>query len=303
MIQSFTVEELKVVGKVESNTVIHGDCLDAFPYIPDASIDCVISDIPSGRTACAWDSVIPFEPMWAALKRVVKKHAPIVLLGCTQPFTSALVMSNLGMFKYDWVWEKTRPSGFLHVKYQPMRIHESIVVFGLGRASHGTGVALSYNPQFRAGTPYKERARKRSFAQGGARLGRNTEMSIPVDNIGTRYPSSVLKFANDNNGSIHPTQKPLALLEYLVKTYTNPCDTVLDFTFGSATCGVACLATGRSFIGIEKDAEYFKLGSDRMQAKREELQNTLFSYDTTDIDKSDSPEHLPLQQSQIHGMA
>jgi site-specific DNA-methyltransferase (adenine-specific) len=236
--------------------LFHGDCLDVLPSLEDASIDAIIADIPSGRTACAWDSVIPFDLMWAQLKRIIKPRGAIVLLGCTQPFTSALVMSNVEMFKYDWAWLKHQPTNFLNCNKQPMRQHESIVVFAYG--SH------NYYPQ------------KQQRAGAGIKMiGKAYNEHGPSDNYGTyakgattraelRYPSSFQWFHSSRRGLQHPTQKPLALLEYLVRTYTNAGDTVLDFCYGSGTTGHACANLERSFIGIEKDAIYFASGENRI---------------------------------------
>jgi site-specific DNA-methyltransferase (adenine-specific) len=247
-------------------TLHHGDCLDILPMLEAQSIDAVIADIPSGRTACAWDSVIPFEPMWSGIKRVLKPRGACVLMGCTQPFTSALVMSNPAMFKYDWVWEKNKPTGALNVAVQPMKSHESICVF-----SNGTHV---YNPQKirRTSEEYKACMRTNTTVYGkqsgiyGEHNRNNVRVRPSADEQWYKHPHTVLRFARDEqrDGTLHPTQKPLALLEYLVKTYTNEGDVILDFTFGSGTAGAACGNLGRRFIGIEKDAEYFRLGSERI---------------------------------------
>lgn len=241
-------------------TLYHGDCLEHMQGIADHSIDAVIADVPSGRTNCAWDSVIPFKPMWAALKRVAKKHAPIVLLGCTQPFTSALVMSNVEMFRYEWVWRKGRPSGHLNANRQPMNAHESIVVFS--QASH------IYIPQRTKGARSHSATAKTNTQSMNYGAQRNDYNIVPYNDL--KFPNTILDFPKCAGG-LHPTQKPLELLEYLVRTYTNPGDTVLDFCFGSGTCGHACGNLGRSFIGIEKDAGYFTIGSDRIASAYEPL--------------------------------
>lgn len=247
-----------------SYELFHGDCLDILPTLEAQSIDAVIADIPSGRTACAWDSVIPFELMWAELKRITKPRAAIVLLGCTQPFTSALVMSNPGMFRYEWVWLKNRKTNHLNARIMPMMSTESVCLFGRAGGM--------YNPQMR---PYS----KNTHANNGyvnthtnvyrdVRVGQRN--NTPVDINGVAFPDNILRFDCVRN-PIHPTQKPLALLEYLVKTYTNAGDLVLDFTFGSGTTGAACGNLGRRFVGTEKDLNYFTLGSERIATAYEPL--------------------------------
>jgi site-specific DNA-methyltransferase (adenine-specific) len=221
--------------------------------IPDGSVDMVMTDPPFGTTACKWDSVIPFEPMWAQLKRITRPNGAIVLMA-SQPFTSALVMSNVKMFKYEWIWEKPRASGFLNARKRPLNCHESVLMF--------YGDHTRYNPQKTDGSKYK--INKNS----GGRLSGETKVNSQ-DFTGKvqegRFPRSVqtIKNASAEMG-LHPTQKPVALMEYLIKTYTNPGETVLDFTMGSGTTGVACKNLGRAFIGIEMDADYFAAASARI---------------------------------------
>jgi len=221
--------------------------------IPDGSVDMVLTDPPYGTTACKWDSVIPFEPMWEQLKRIVKPNGAIVLMA-SQPFTSALVMSNVGMFKYEWIWEKTRGSNPYLARYQPLRCHESVLVFSEG--------AARYYPQKVDGEEYK------IHKNSGGRVARDTKTNnkefVGAINSG-RFPRSVqtLKNASSEMG-LHPTQKPVALMEYLIRTYTNAGETVLDFSMGSGTTGVACKNLGRSFIGIEMGADYFAVASARI---------------------------------------
>jgi len=231
-----------------------GDCLDVMQGIPDGSVDAVICDPPYGTTACKWDSVIPFEPMWAQLKRIVKPNGAIVLMA-SQPFTSALVMSNVKMFKYCWVWEKTMASNFAQCKKAPFKKHEDICVFYKRQPL--------YNPQMQSGKAYVDARCNGSRAASVGSL--KTVIRSSIDNNGTRYPSSVQKFSNGNNGNVHPTQKPVALMEYLIKTYTNPGETVLDFTMGSGTTGCAAANTARRFIGIERDPDYFTVAQARIQ--------------------------------------
>jgi len=231
-----------------------GDCLDVMQGIPDGSVDMVCTDPPYGTTDCKWDSVIPFEPMWAQLKRIVKPNGAIVLMA-SQPFTSALVMSNVKMFKYCWVWEKTMASNFAQCKKAPFKKHEDICVFYKRQPL--------YNPQMQSGKAYVDARCNGSRAASVGSL--KTVIRSSIDNNGTRYPSSVQKFSNGNNGNVHPTQKPVALMEYLIKTYTNPGETVLDFTCGSGTTGVAAANTSRKFIGIERDPDYFTIAQARIR--------------------------------------
>ena len=228
--------------------LIHGDCIEKMKDIPDNSIDMVLTDPPYGTTACKWDSIIPLEPMWEQLKRVIKPRGAIVMTAM-QPFTSVLVCSNLKMFKYQWVWQKEAGTGLLNAKKQPLRDHEDVCVFYSKQPT--------YNPQYTEGKPYVAK-------KGGETSNYNPSGNVTTVSDGKRYPKTVLKFNRDRN-KIHPTQKPVALMEYLIKTYTNEGETVLDFTMGSGSTGVACVNTGRDFIGIELDEGYFKIAKDRIQ--------------------------------------
>jgi len=225
--------------------LIKGDCLEEMAKLPDGSIDMVMTDPPYGTTACKWDSIIPLEPMWEQLKRVIKPNGAIVLFG-SEPFSSTLRCSNLNSYKYDWVWQK-RPVNFLNAKKQPLRKTERISVF----------YGKTYNPQ---GLIYRPRVNKRS---------NSTETNRPhgKSNVSeyTNYPTDILEFVGERG--LHPTQKPVALMEYLIKTYTNEGETVLDFTMGSGTTGVACKNLNRSFIGIEKDDKYFQIAGERINAE------------------------------------
>jgi DNA modification methylase len=237
-----------------SVTLMLGDTLERMKDIPDGSVDMVMCDLPYGTTACKWDSVIPFEPLWEAYRRVCKKSTAIVLTA-SQPFTSALVMSNPKMFKYCWTWDKVnRVSGHLNAKKkQPMRIVEDVVVF--------YGDQPSYTPQMVQGKPYVAKSKGAKSSCYGAQTDGVTTL-----NDGNYYPRNLLSIPADERGTvgrIHPTQKPVALMEYLIKTYTNEGETVLDNTMGSGTTGVACINTGRSFIGIERDPKYFKIAQGR----------------------------------------
>jgi site-specific DNA-methyltransferase (adenine-specific) len=237
--------------------LMHGDCLEMMKTIPDGSVDMVLTDPPYGTTACKWDSVIPFEPMWEQLKRITKKNGAIVLTA-SQPFTSALVMSNVKMFKYCWVWGKSKATGHLHAKHMPMKSHEDVCVF--------YDKQCTYNPLKTDGTPY--RGRKNIGDRGNfSKEFEGSDENVRYDNkTGLRNPTTIQFFKNAQYESktTHPTQKPVALMEYLIRTYTNEGETVLDFTMGSGTTGVAAGNLDRSFIGIELDETYFKIASDRI---------------------------------------
>jgi len=240
--------------------LIHGDCLEEMKNIPDGSVDMVLTDPPYGTTACKWDSVIPFEPMWEQLKRITKPNGAIVLTA-SQPFTSALIMSNVKQYKATWYWKKERGTNFVQAKRYPMRVIEDCLVFCYGTPN--------YNPKMRDVKPY-------SHVMPKPRKGSSQHMdSKSVDNNGKRivkqysqaYPINVLEISRDSNyksRSLHPTQKPVALMEYLIRTYTNAGETVLDFTMGSGTTGVACKNLNRNFIGIELDETYFNIAKERI---------------------------------------
>ena len=232
-------------------TLILGDCLEKMRDIPDKSIDMVMTDPPYGTTVCKWDSVIPLEPMWEQLKRVIKPNGAIVMTA-SQPFTTTLINSNMKMFKYCWVWDKKLSTGGLLCNKRPLKRHEDVCVFYSNQST--------YNPEMRKGKPRK----KGSMAQGGV------YNEIPQHNAVVRisdeyYPTSILELSHAKmKGRVHPTQKPVALMEYLIKTYTNEGEVVLDFAMGSGTTGVACKNLNRKFIGIEKDEKYFSIVKERI---------------------------------------
>ena len=315
----------------------HGDCLELMKDIPDGSVDMILCDLPYGTTACKWDSGIPFEPMWKQYNRIIKNNGAIVLFG-SEPFSSLLRLSNIDMFRYDWIWEKPNGSGFLSAKKAPLKNHEIISVFYLDKAEvtgrsekfknlrdwfyserlktglstkeinnilgnrmsghyftkgvqftipteenykklQATGYfqkpydeiksefdnlandcEITYNPQMSKGKPYTCKQGRLAEVVTGMSVGKSTHIT---KSDGKRYPKTVLKF-NKETGS-HPTQKPVALLEYLIKTYTNEGETVLDFTMGSGSTGVACINTNRNFIGIELDKGYFDIAEKRIK--------------------------------------
>ena len=226
-----------------------GDCLDVMKDIPDGSVDLILTDPPYGTTACKWDSIIPFEPMWAQLKRVIKPNGAIVMFG-GEPFSSALRMSAINIYSYDWKWEKSKPVGHLNANKKPMNKYEDVLVFSKRQPN--------YNPQGLIEIEPKIRNRSNKGGIYGAQAGVSTVSRL------TGYPSNIIKFKSQN-GELHPTQKPVALMEYLIKTYTNEGETVLDFTCGSGTTGVGCANTGRKFIGIELDLGYFNIALDRIE--------------------------------------
>jgi DNA modification methylase len=242
-----------------SSELHHGDCLEVMNTLAYRSVDMVLCDLPYGVTARnPWDAVLDWKLLWAAYGQVCKETTPIVLTA-TQPFASACVMSKPEWFKYEWIWEKEYGTGFLNAKKQPLRSHEQILVFYQSQCL--------YVPQMEKGKPY-------TCKQGGHGTnyhdrGTETHEVITV-NEGTRCPKTVLKFGRDKE-KVHPTQKPVALLEYMIRTYTREGDTVLDNTMGSGSTGVACANLGRNFIGIEKDLEYFKIAQQRIGSVSEQV--------------------------------
>ncbi len=231
------------------------DCLEFMAGLPDNSIDFCLTDPPYGTTACKWDNVIPFEPMWEQLKRVVKPNGAIVLFG-SQPFTSALVMSNVKMFKYEWIWKKDKGGNIAVLKYQPSKVHENILVFSDNKHL--------YNPQMEERPEKNKRNNKPRYNKVGIQGGKDffVEHSRGMDSV--KYPTSVKDFNVERNG-LHPTQKPVALLEYLIKTYTLEGETVFDGFAGSGSTAVACRNTGRNFIGCELDLDYFNAARKRLE--------------------------------------
>lgn len=248
------------------NKIIHGDCLEVMPLLPDKSIDMILCDLPYGTTACKWDTIIPFEPLWEQYERIIKDNGAIVLFGM-QPFTSALVMSNPKLFKYDWCWKKPRGTGHLNAKKQPLRDKEDILVFYKRQPT--------YNPQYTRGKPYtslKSGKKSRVSEKGETTYGRFMNgAEFRNDNSGFRYPKQVLEFGVVERNTLHPTQKPVALFEYLIKTYTQPGEIVLDNCIGSGTTAIAALNTGRFFIGIEKDKHYYEIAVERVNNHKAQL--------------------------------
>ena len=247
--------KVKTIGDA---TLYLGDCLDHLQKIPDQSVDMILCDLPYGITENAWDCVIPLDQLWANYWRVCKPSAPIVLTAC-QPFTSLLVMSQKQNFKYQWIWEKGNATGFLNAKKQPLRAHEDILVFYKQQPN--------YFPQMHMREPYFRKERATNSENYGI-----SGISKEINSNGARFPRSVVQFNSVNYGD-HPTQKPIALMEYLILTYTKIGDVVLDNCFGSGTTGVAAIQQGRRFIGMELEKKYFEIGSTRIEqaAKQSQL--------------------------------
>lgn len=243
------------MGKIE---LIQGDCLEKMKDIPDGSIDLILCDLPYGTTACKWDVVIPFEPLWEQYKRIIKDRGAIVLFG-SQPFTSLMIMSCFDLFKYCWYWRKSKPNGWQHSKNRPMTAIEECCVFSkapMGHISQLGEKRMVYNPQgiISIGT------KKVTAVAHGKMIGaRPNQIGVEYEAF-TGFPHNVLEYPNVIGiKALHPTQKPVSLLEYLIKTYTLEGETVLDNCMGSGSTGVACKNLNRNFIGIELDPEYFKI--------------------------------------------
>ena len=241
-----------------------GDCLEVMKTIKDNSIDAIITDPPYGTTACKWDSVINFTLMWEQLNRIIKPNGAIVLFG-SEPFSSALRMSNIKNYKYDWVWSKNRPSNPMLSKKQPMRYTENILVFYYKQCLYKPQMIEDFKDnRIRVGKKYEVKSG----------ITYKTKSYVSNDhNPKLKYPKNIQKFKRNwsPQQQMHPTQKPVALMEYLIKTYTNEKETVLDFTFGSGSTGVACQNTNRNFIGIEKDENYFNIAKKRIEEAKYKL--------------------------------
>lgn len=270
--------------------LIHGDCLVEMQRILDKSVDMVLCDLPYGTTACSWDVVIPFDKLWEQYRRIVKDNGAIVLFG-SQPFTSLLVASNIANFKHEWIWEKQKAGNFMGAKNAPLKYHENIVVFGYGN--------IQYHPQkydvltideimsmdkkrlvhlfdTRGYDRYAKIDHRHTINNNATNkeyIG-TTIQRVRNEDDGTRFPKSVIKINKSINGNVHPTQKPVALLEYLIKTYSNEGNTILDNTMGSGSTMVACVNTKRNGIGIELDDNYFKIAQNRVKQAQSQL--TLF---------------------------
>ena len=247
-------DRLRGRGMAETPLLLRGDCLELIKDIPDGSVDMVLCDLPYGTTDCAWDKVLPLIPLWKEYRRVAKKNAAIVLFAA-QLFTTDLIESNRKMFRYDLVWRKNRAVGFLNANRMPLRAHESILLF--------YRKLPVYHPQKTPGKPYV------STSEHKTQIYRNHKRTATI-NTGDRHPQSVLDFSLDQNHE-HPTVKPVALLEYLIRTYSDEGETVLDNCMGSGSTGVACINTGRRFIGMELDPGYFETAKRRVKEAQERV--------------------------------
>jgi site-specific DNA-methyltransferase (adenine-specific) len=234
------------------NKLYHGDCLDIIEQLEPKSINMIFCDLPYGTTQNKWDSIIPLDKLWAAYERIAKDNAAIVLTA-SQPFTSKLIVSNIDNFKIEWIWKKTVGSGQLNIRSQPLKMHESVLVFYKNKPT--------YNEQMTIGKPYKMNRKAASFADGNY----GKQKDIEVENTGTRHAQSVIEISNPRIKNGHPTQKPVELCEYFIKTYSNEGDLILDNCIGSGTTAISCINTNRKYIGIEKDEEYFKIATKRIE--------------------------------------
>ena len=275
MIYLKNVEEIGKIGLIPLDSLVCADCLEAMRCIPDKSIDMVCCDLPYGSIACKWDVVIPFELLWEQYERIITDTGAIVLMA-SQPFTSSLIMSNLDMFKYECIWEKSRGSNFVHAKYQPLKVHENICVFSRGGSAQGSRFPMKYIPQKTKGKPYDKGVGTQEYAWLSKGNTHQKDIKL-VNETGDRSPRSVVYFRTaESEGQIHPTQKPVGLFEYLIKTYTDEGDLVLDNCAGSGTTGVACLNTKRNFMLIEKDAGYCDAIEKRIQEVEKDIISNLF---------------------------
>jgi DNA modification methylase len=231
------------------NKILHGDCVELMNDIATESIDMILCDLPYGTTACKWDIIIPFDKLWQSYNRVIKDNGAIVLFG-NEPFSSKLRLSNLENYKYDWKWDKVRGSNFATVKIRPFNSFEDIMIFYKKQPT--------YNPQMIKGEPYTQ---KQGFVGESKQTGLHRKEVVTISD-GNRYPITIIKFSKESG--LHPTQKPVDLLEYLIKTYTNEGDTVLDNCSGSGTTAIACINTNRNYICMEKDSEYYNKSIERI---------------------------------------
>ena len=241
--------ELNLEEKVK---LLHGDCLELMNDIPDKSVDMILCDLPYGVTQCKWDAIIPFDKLWEQYNRIIKDNGAVVLFG-SEPFTSLLICSNLKNFKYNWIWQKNKATGFLNAKKQPLNDNETISVFYKKQCT--------YNPQMTVA----EKTYKRGMAKRSKSDCYGEEKDFVQVDTGLRYPKRIQYFNNNyTREQLHPTQKPVELLEYLIKTYTNEDEVVLDNCMGSGSTGIACINTNRRFIGMEIEEKYFKIAKDRI---------------------------------------
>lgn len=264
---------------IELNKIYNEDCLGdkekgtGMWRIPDKSIDMILCDLPYGTTACKWDTIIPFESLWEQYKRIIKDNGAIVLTA-SQPFTSLLIMSNLQWFKYCWVWDKVRGTGFQVAKYRPLMQHEDICVFGKGR--------LNYYPIMEERDKVKK---SKCYTKSDSNPLKYNDGKIRV--YDKRHPTSILRFSNaSQKGKVHPTQKPVELFEYLIRTYTKEGDIVLDNCMGSGTTAVACIRTNRKFVGFEIEQKYVEIANLRIEAEYNKIDDEVFKQRIEEIKRS-----------------
>ena len=244
----------------------YGDTIEQMKLIPDKSIDAIICDLPYGTTKCKWDSIIPFDKLWNEYNRIIKDSGAIALFG-REPFSSKVRLSNENNYRYDWIWEKSKATNFLFAKQMPLIAHEDIMIF--------YNKLPTYNPQKTKGKPYNKGIEKRNEIEAVGKIGNG---NLIINESGDRNPRSVIYFRTaESEGKFHPTQKPISLIEYLILTYSNENDIVLDNTFGSCTTGIACINTNRNFIGIENNMDYFNISLKRVEEKRKEKEFNLIT--------------------------
>ena len=257
----------------EQYKIYNGDCLEVMEDIPDKSVDMILCDLPYGTTACKWDSVIPFELLWEQYGRIIKDNGAIVLFGI-QPFTTIMINSNINNFKHQWIWDKKNGSNFMQLKRHPNKVHEDIVVFG------NNGKTVNYYPQMTKGK-MRAKGNEKSYSEDGVYYA-YTKTKTKND---LYYPKSIIEFSNAGRTGkakkVHPTQKPVDLLEYLIRTYTNEGEIVLDNCMGSGSTGVACVNTNRKFIGIELDDKYFEIAENRIKESIDKKEELLKLFDET----------------------
>lgn len=252
--------------------LMKGDCLELMKNIPDKSVDLILCDLPYGTTSCHWDSVIPFEPLWSQYRRIIKDRRAIVLFA-GEPFASTLRLSNIAWYKYDWIWEKNNAVGFVNAKLKPMNKHEVVCVFSNGKTSNRNNSNMIYNPQDLK--PYNKTIKNSKMSKKENTYDRPSTNSTDYFQQWTNYPASILKF-NRPSKAVHPTQKPVPLLEYLIRTYSNEGDVVLDNCMGSGSTGVAAVNTDRNFIGIELTDKYFQIAKERIDEAVKSRKEDLF---------------------------
>jgi len=243
---------------METNKIYHGDCLELMPQIAKGSIDMILCDLPYGTTSCKWDTIIPFDKLWEQYERIIKPNGAIVLTA-SQPFTSALVMSNPNLFKYEWIWDKIIPTGFTLAKYSPMKVHENILIFSKGRMAYTPKEGyIKFNPQkTKRNKPIKGYAVTSDFLH-------NSTFDKQERIYNEKCPMSIIQFKKDKTRE-HTSQKPIALFEYLIKSYSDENDLILDNCIGSGTTAIACINTKRNYIGIEKEQKYFDIANNRIK--------------------------------------